>query len=312
LDDNRNQLEHYMMNIHSIGNGAHQASVVSARGSAAEKPENGEQVTSSVTQAVDEVAAVDTPERTKGVIRLLQEGHFKGVADVRLRMNFFDELSAIEHAGLSEAVEAVVPELQDTVNGQIDGLLASGELNEAQTAGVVEAQAVFNAATDEAVVAFSGSGALNTDGLQEGVQLAFDALVESLTPLLTSLESVEGGVLEAAEGEEPAVQGEVGAAGILTSGVPEASTEVTTAVPEETPPTLLSTFLNDLQNAFDTALEEVGNALASASSLPALSEPSGNGVAFEKFLAIYNEMLENSTATTEATAVTPPAIDTIV
>ncbi len=34
-------------------------------------------------------------EATKGVLGLLQEGHFKGVADVRLRINFFDELAAI-------------------------------------------------------------------------------------------------------------------------------------------------------------------------------------------------------------------------
>jgi len=33
-------------------------------------------------------------ERQRGVIRLLQEGHFKGVADLRLRINFFDELAA--------------------------------------------------------------------------------------------------------------------------------------------------------------------------------------------------------------------------
>jgi hypothetical protein len=31
----------------------------------------------------------------RGVLRLLQEGHFKGVADLRLRINFFDQLAAI-------------------------------------------------------------------------------------------------------------------------------------------------------------------------------------------------------------------------
>ncbi|HKQ49560.1 MAG TPA: hypothetical protein VJZ71_15920 [Phycisphaerae bacterium] len=32
-------------------------------------------------------------EEARGVVRLLQSGHFKGVADLRLRLNHFDELS---------------------------------------------------------------------------------------------------------------------------------------------------------------------------------------------------------------------------
>ncbi len=43
-----------------------------------------------------------TDEKVRGVIRLLQDGHFKGVADVRLRLNNFDELSA-------ESLSAVTP-----------------------------------------------------------------------------------------------------------------------------------------------------------------------------------------------------------
>ena len=34
----------------------------------------------------------------KGVLRNLLAGHFKGVSDVRLRINFFEELAAIEAA----------------------------------------------------------------------------------------------------------------------------------------------------------------------------------------------------------------------
>jgi len=41
--------------------------------------------------------AVQNPTGTKprGVIRLLQAGHFQGVADIRLRLNNFDELTAL-------------------------------------------------------------------------------------------------------------------------------------------------------------------------------------------------------------------------
>jgi hypothetical protein len=34
----------------------------------------------------------ETATRTPGVVRLLQEGHFKGVAAVRLRLNFYEQL----------------------------------------------------------------------------------------------------------------------------------------------------------------------------------------------------------------------------
>ncbi len=51
---------------------------------------------------------VDTPDSTesdtqeaRGVIRLLEEGHFKGVADIRLRINFAEELAGSELPELS-------------------------------------------------------------------------------------------------------------------------------------------------------------------------------------------------------------------
>lgn len=51
---------------------------------------------------------------SQGVLRLLQEGHFKGVSDIRLRINFFNDLAAIE----AEQLQAVADE-------QIDGILQS-------------------------------------------------------------------------------------------------------------------------------------------------------------------------------------------
>ena len=51
---------------------------------------------------------------SQGVLRLLQEGHFNGVSDIRLRINFYNELAAIE----AEQLQAVADE-------QIDGILQS-------------------------------------------------------------------------------------------------------------------------------------------------------------------------------------------
>ena len=59
------------------------------------------------------------------------------------------------------------------------------------------------------------------------------------------------------------------------------------------------TFIEDLQSAFTTATNELTQAFAEVRILPELSEPNGNGVAYEKFLAIYNELRGLQTPTDE-------------
>ena len=50
----------------------------------------------------------------KGVIRNLQDGHFKGVADVRLRINFQAELNAIRQESGSALVRQTAAEITAT------------------------------------------------------------------------------------------------------------------------------------------------------------------------------------------------------
>ncbi len=139
--------------------------------------------------------AVQDDEKVKGVIRLLQEGHFKGVADVRLRINFFDELTAL---GLVERPDNAAPE--DTTEAPPNG-----------------------------------------------------PPVEPVAP-----DGLSG---------EPIAPGELSSEAIA--------------------PDMLSSepiALNEF--AGETAEEPT-----EAKGLPELSPPSGKGVAYAKFLAIYNEML---------------------
>ena len=208
----------------------------------------------------------------RGVIRLLQEGHFKGVADVRLRINFFDELAAIEKADLVEAVREEAPGLLGGINAHLDALLASGELNEQEAADVVEAQNVFNSSVGQVVEDFVNGGGTDTRPLIDGLQMVFDALAGSLEPLLTSLVSAE---------DEPMVQ-------TVGAGSVEGPEEQPAAPPAEA--SIRDTFVEELRGIFSAWLEEFQEALTSASSLPDLSEPSGNGVAYAKFLAMYNEL----------------------
>lgn len=59
--------------------------------------------------------------------------------------------------------------------------------------------------------------------------------------------------------------------------------------------------------AFDAALDGLGNALSGATVLPPLSEPSGNGKAYEKFLAIYNDLYGVATGGEELNEIEPVA-----
>jgi hypothetical protein len=49
-------------------------------------------------------------------------------------------------------------------------------------------------------------------------------------------------------------------------------------------------FIENLQSTYLAEMENLDDALSAVSTLPPLSEPSGNGVAYDKFLAIYTQL----------------------
>ena len=52
----------------------------------------------------------------------------------------------------------------------------------------------------------------------------------------------------------------------------------------------IALLIEELTPLFDAAANGLKDALSHTSALPELSEPTGNGVAYEKFLNIYNEL----------------------
>ncbi|HIJ73677.1 MAG TPA: hypothetical protein HPP83_06190 [Candidatus Hydrogenedentes bacterium] len=269
------------MNVQGIGQSPGQANAAGRPDAPAHAAHGtGKRGAAKNAEQTQDPSAATGGENVKGVVRLLQEGHFKGVADVRLRINFYDELAAIEHANMAEVVEDKVPALLDGVNAELDALLASGQLDEEQAATVTEAQGAFNTAIQQAVDQFlNGAGAMNQ--LVADVQQAFEALAESLSPILEALASAEDGLL--APSDEPPPSGEPS---ILEGAVAAAG--------QEDPPPAANngweTFIADLRGVFNTLLEGLDTGLSAANPLPPLSKPAGNGVAYDKFLAIYNEL----------------------
>ena len=56
-------------------------------------------------------------------MRLLQDGHFKGVADVRLRINFHQEITRQQTAHLKEVAQEGVAGVIETIASQVNALI---------------------------------------------------------------------------------------------------------------------------------------------------------------------------------------------
>ncbi len=255
---------------------------------------------------------------TPGVIRLLEAGHFKGVADVRLRINFFDELSerVAEHA--APVIKEHRDELVQTITGQVDDLVSPLSLNEEDQTAVAELVAQFNARVEEAVTSAYPD---NTDALVASLGSAFDALASQLHELLTVVDTPDATSdapkLTIADGQPAPTQltpvldeRMLLESGALTGAQDAAITAVSeyiqpedTVIAEPLTPTTYQTndssaSLDDalaaLRQAFEGALTSLTTAINEVSLLPDPTAPNGNGGAYAKFLSAYDELRGSS------------------
>ena len=317
-------------------------------------------------------------EELPGVIRHLMEGHYEGVSDLRLRINFADVLAAIEQEQIQAAAAEQIDNLLGAIGVTIEGLLGTGEEPEAtegestegpvvaaaekppaeeptngpteeQSAAVLESQGTFVLAVDLSKQDFMTSEAPSQDVLVIGLNGAFDTFVTSLISVFEPppepepepvdgpaetppVEGTEGDIVpEGApfvEGEPEGSGGEDGMVEPLAppelepvdgpAGTPPAEGTEGDIVPAEAPETEppaepefdYQGFIESLTNAFMAALAELINAMDAVNILPELSEPNGNGGAYAKFLAIYNE-LQNPEEPDDGAVVEEP-LDTVL
>ncbi len=271
------------MHVVSVGSRpAHAAPARSARFEHAASPERAEK-----SEGTHHVTSPEKPRseahagegRAKGVLRLLEEGHFKGVADVRLRINFHEAITQRQTAQVKEAAREGVGAIVETVASEVNALIESSELGEDQAAALGDLLSTFAAAAEEAETSFRAS---NTPrDLMSALQDAFDTLQASVQALFASEEAAldEASPSPAAEGvasaDAPADGGDVDASGAGIS---------------EDDPMLLSDFLSRLAETFTHALGGLHETIQSTDVLPPLSEPNGNGKAYARFVAQYNEL----------------------
>ena len=228
---------------------------------------------SSSTEPQPELQENDTE---KGVLRNLLAGHYKGVSGVRLRINFFEELAAIEAAEVQTVTAEKVGGVLESVGGVVNSFI-TGENKPAdeQIASVLELQETFTKAAGE-----------SQNEPVADLTSAFDDFVKGLRDLFAPpVKTPEETTIPETEDE----------------GMTESSS--TTELP-------WGTFLEELQSAFTTTSEELTKAVTDLAILPELSEPNGNGVAYEKFLAIYNDLRGLNTVAAEQPVSEP--VDVVV
>ena len=134
----------------------------------------------------------------EGALRLLQAGHFQGVADLRLRINFHEELAVRQEQAVMQVVEEHMSIVMTTVSGQVDGLLGSGDLTDVQTDSVYEVLMIFQSSLTMTATADTSLSTLSAqsptgESLIAELQSAFTSLWDSLETLLMQSAVTEPG-----------------------------------------------------------------------------------------------------------------------
>lgn len=235
--------------------------------------------------------------RAQGAIRLLQEGHFKGVAALRLSINFFDQLSDLEQKNLQATAREGTAELSLAIQEQVAGLSTSGLIEEENLPQLADLTETFiseiqsSAAGDE----------LNQQQLTTSLEQHYGNYRTALQDLLLPAEPT---ITLGAEANQVAAREEIspGADQSAENSPPATSpletelvTEQTTASPLQTveeneSPVQLVTSLEALDSTFRNQLSNIEEQLQGI-SLPLIPEqPDNQGAAFQKFLNIYQKM----------------------
>ncbi len=219
---------------------------------------------------------------TKGVVSLLREGHFKGVADIRLRINFFDEFTEIKSEELMKDAGEKMDGLLESVENNIETLLEFNQLSEEQSAAVKEHLETFTQAMNQQKDSFLNTDRPVMDDLISGLNSSFEEFVDLVTlALYPTTEMPE-------EGQAPAEE-------IVTQSDPENSADEENGGMTEPQPSAysgldLQTTIENLRADFTASLQELTDGL---NEIKAFHEPlalKNNGKAYDKFLAILNNM----------------------
>lgn len=249
---------------------------------------------------VDEPVLEETAEeeKAKGVLRLLQKGHFKGVADLRLRINFMDEIQEMEVQNLIESAQEGFEEFNQTVQQESTTLSESGLLDESQA----EALDTFIANAETAQAEFLESEDKSVETLVINLQSNFDSLVGVLNTPSEPAERDSGTIdPETQVSDTPVTDLEPTS---LEINATEIGPEAVSEDPAETS-NPLDELVQNLQEVVQSMMDKLASDLSGTTVFGPVSEPTGNGKAYAKFLSIYEDMLNPPTEDTETEPIEP-------
>ncbi len=237
----------------------------------------------------------------RGVLRLLEAGHFKGVADVRLRINFFDELSSRARVAALPAVEEQAGEVVSAVEARVNELMDTLEPGDETIGLVSDAVAAFDQAVQTLADQAISAGRVDPDALASEIQSAFEGLVEQLEALLvnptaeaeppsSTASAPDGDAVAGDQPEDGPVTPPALTVGTITDEVEEPEAEPP-GDPNDQGEALAISYdeaFASIRNAFEDALATLISSLNQAVTPPDPTSPTGQGQAFAKFLAIYD------------------------
>lgn len=311
------------MNVHGAGNSQAWGHLRPERGdmSVQEARHAAREATGARPSAADGAVADDEGGGARGVIRLLQEGHFKGVANVRLRINFFDELQAAGAADAGRALDSGVQSLIDTLGDTTAGPLAALLETEGMTTEDLVALADGFKQDAEGILAQFRSGEMDLNGALDALETALLSLAEPAGPAAepsaepstepaaepaadTAADTIPEMAADiAAEAEAPVVNTEDLSTTITAAAQDQEDIEATDQ-PGDTP--VLQTAYDGLRAELANLMSDLRQSVADTQALPPLSPPRGNGHAYAKFLEIYKSMVVGSVKETAAEPATEP------
>lgn len=290
------------MNVHGVGNSQAWGNIRPEQGDMSAREARHAAREAARPSAVDAAVADGEGGGARGVIRLLQEGHFKGVADVRLRINFFDELQAAGAANagraLDSGVQDLIAKIGDTGEGPLAALLGTDDM----TAGDLTALADGFKQDAEEILARFRRGETDLNGALDALDAALMSLAEPAVPAAEPVAepSTEPAADQAAE-TIPEMAADI-AAEAPVENTEDLSTTVTAAAqdqegiestdqPVDTPgPSAYDLLRSELTNL----MADLRQSVTDTQALPPLSPPRGNGQAYAKFLEIYNTLIGGS------------------
>lgn len=245
------------------------------------------EVQSTTTATEPEVdASLKESGKAAGVIRKLQAGQFRGVADIRLRINFNDQLQALQTQKTSQAVDSAIPAIIDSQTSEVTNFLETGTVDSEIAGKISSASQLF--ADEIENIAGGIQSQVQAGDLIAQLQSSFDNFISELSQIDIAgqePEEVDEVIVEDQSANATTLKNDdLSIMATLQSDAVEGNIETSSELVD------MSQLIASLTESFNSELDSLISDLANSSVLPPISEPNGNGGAYEKFMKIYNNM----------------------